>query len=250
MRTLKKTLRRPVTLTFSLIQPLFWMLFFGFLMQRYPIDTLPGGVDYKSFLVPGICAMTVLFGASQAGAALMRDMQTGFLQRMLLTPAPRWILHLGKITADGLRLQCQALAVLLLGSIVGASVSFAALPFIVSFLSLFFFAIAFGSLSCVIALRARRAETMATFVHVVNMPIFFTSTALVPHKQMPDWLAAIARWNPLTLAVENLREALLFQSMPPFISHVAPLFVLAMLMLALAIIVLRTGTVISTWETR
>ena len=180
----------------------------------------------------------------------MRDMQTGFLQRMLLTPAPRWILHLGKITADGLRLQGQALIVLLLGSFVGASVSFVALPLIVSFLSLFFFSIAFGSLSCVIALRARRAETMATFVHVVNMPVFFTSTALVPHKQMPDWLAAIARWNPLTLTVESLREALLFQSMPSFTSQLIPLFILAILMVALAITNLRIGTVISTWETR
>jgi ABC-2 type transport system permease protein len=91
---------------------------------------------------------------------------------------------------------------------------------------------------------------MATFVHVVNMPIFFTSTALVPQKQMPDWLAAIARWNPLTLAVESLREALLFQSMPSLTSHLMPLFLLAVIMLALAIVNLRIGTVISTWETR
>jgi ABC-2 type transport system permease protein len=52
-------------------------------------------------------------------------------------------------------------------------------------------------------------ESMATFVHLVNMPLLFTSSALVPAKQMPDWLAAISRVNPLTLAVDASRDALL-----------------------------------------
>jgi ABC-2 type transport system permease protein len=42
------------------------------------------------------------------------------------------------------------------------------------------------------------------------MPLLFTSSALVPAKQMPDWLAAISRVNPLTLAVDVSRDALLF----------------------------------------
>ena len=50
---------------------------------------------------------------------------------------------------------------------------------------------------------------MATFVHLVNMPLLFTSSALVPARQMPDWQAAISRVNPLTLAVDATRDALL-----------------------------------------
>jgi ABC-2 type transport system permease protein len=50
---------------------------------------------------------------------------------------------------------------------------------------------------------------MATYVHLVNMPLLFTSTALVPTKHMPAWLATIAAWNPLTLVVNALRSALL-----------------------------------------
>src|SRR5439155_17358573 len=52
-------------------------------------------------------------------------------------------------------------------------------------------------------------ESMATFVHLVNMPLLFTSSALVPARQMPDWLAALSRVNPLTLAVDASRDALL-----------------------------------------
>ena len=50
---------------------------------------------------------------------------------------------------------------------------------------------------------------MAVLIHLVNLPLLFTSTALVPARQMPDWLATIAAWNPLSLVVDLLRNALL-----------------------------------------
>ena len=60
------TWRRPVPLAFSLGQPLIWMLFFGFLFQRYRLD-LGSQLAYLDFLAPGVSVMTILFGASQAG---------------------------------------------------------------------------------------------------------------------------------------------------------------------------------------
>jgi ABC-2 type transport system permease protein len=69
---------------------------------------------------------------------------------------------------------------------------------------------------------------------VVNMPLLFTSTALVPSRQMPEWLAALARWNPLTLAVDGWRGALLFGEAPSWTSQVLPLAVLAVVLYALA----------------
>ncbi len=249
LRSWTKTLRRPVTLVFSLLQPILWMVFFGFLMRR-TVEELPGGIDYQSFLVPGICAMTVVFGASQAGISIVRDLQSGFLQRMLATPAPRWAIHVGKVAADGTRLLVQALIVMVIGLVTGASLSFSFLPLLTSFLALFFFAVGFSSLSCVIALRSGKPQTMATFVHAVNMPIFFTSTALVPDKQMPEWLAAIAQWNPLSLAVESLRGALLFQTMPSLLTQLLPLLVLAVALVALAVWQLPRGISMSPWESR
>src|SRR5205823_5091053 len=86
-RTWLKTARRPVVLTFSFVQPIMWILFFGFLFQRFDVGLVLRGVRYLDFLVPGVCAMTVLFGASQSGIGLIRDMQTGFLQRLFASPA-------------------------------------------------------------------------------------------------------------------------------------------------------------------
>jgi ABC-2 type transport system permease protein len=226
-RTWMQTARRPVLLTFSFAQPLMWMGFFGFLFQRYRLVALGDAVPYLAFLTPGVCAMTVLFGASQSGVGWIRDLQTGFLPRMLNTPASHHALLFGKILADVLRLLAQTLIVLILALSLGARLSPAWGAVLPAALCLALFATAFSSLSCALALRTRSQEAMAAFVHLVNLPILFTSTALVPVRQMPDWLAAAARWNPLTLTVDAWRGALLFGEMPSVAGQVLPLAALA-----------------------
>ncbi len=233
-RTWVKTFRRPVTLTFSFFQPLMWMLFFGFLFHRYSLEGLPRGVTYLDFLTPGVCTMTVLFGASQSGIGWIRDLQTGFLSRMFLCPAKPEILLLGKVLADVLRLLGQALVVLFLGLLLGARLHphFVALP--LALLALALFAAALASLSCAVALRTQAQEAMAAFVHVINMPLLFTSTVLVPQRQMPEWLAALSAWNPLTLTVEAWRGALLLGTLPSLSHALLPLALLALLLFGVA----------------
>lgn len=233
-RTWTKTLRRPVVLTFSLGQPLIWMLLFGFLFERYRLVELGAGVAYLDFLAPGIGAMTVLFGASQSGVGWIRDLQTGFLPRWLQAPASHHPMLLGKLLADVSRLLLQAGLVLGLALLLGARLhpSWSTLP--VALLCLALLAAAMSGVSTALALRTRAPEALATFVHLVNMPLLFTSTALVPQRQMPDWLAAVARCNPLTLAVDAWRSALLSGAAAPVVGSVLPLLALAALGYVLA----------------
>lgn len=233
-RTWIKALRRPVLLSFSLVQPMIWMLFFGFLFQRYPIEWFGAEIRYLDFLLPGICAMTVLFGASQSGIELIRDMQTHFLGRLLNTPADRRLLLVGKLGADVSRLLAQAALVLLLGLTVGARISPSILGLILSVAALGFFGIAFCALSCTIALLTRAPESMAVFVHVVNMPLLFTSTAFVPRHQMPGFLASLSRYNPLTLAVGSLRGSLLSHQIPSLSESLLPLAALSLIFFGIA----------------
>ncbi len=208
-RTWLKTARRPVVLTFSFVQPIMWLLFFGFLFHRFDVGLVLRGVRYLDFLLPGVCAMTVLFGASQSGIGLIRDMQTGFLQRLFDAPANPGVVLGGRLLADVMRLLAQAVVIGLLGLVVGAKLHLTLAGLVAALLALGLFAIAFCSLSCLVAMKTGAPESMATFVHLVNMPLLFTSSALVPARQMPDWLAAISRVNPLTLAVDASRDALL-----------------------------------------
>ncbi len=213
-RTWTTTWRRPVLLTFSLGQPLVWMLFFGFLFERFTL----AGASYLDFLAPGVSVMTVLFGASQSGIGWIRDLNTGFLPRMLSTPAPPSAILAGKVLADVARLLIQAAAVLLLALLLGARLHPRLHPGTAALLTglvcVALFAVAFSCLSAAFALQVRAQEAMATFVHLVNMPLLFTSTALVPRGQMPGWLATVSRFNPLTLTVDAWRGALLHGEMP------------------------------------
>jgi ABC-2 type transport system permease protein len=235
-RTWVATWRRPVVLTFSFGQPLMWMLFFGFLFHRYRLVEM-GETAYLDFLAPGISVMTVLFGASQSGIGWIRDLQTGFLPRLLSTPASPYPILAGKVAADVVRLLLQAAGVLALALALGAHLhpgagGTAAVG--AALLCLALFAAAFACLSCAVALTARAQEAMATFVHLVNMPLLFTSTALVPRRQMPDWLAAVARVNPLTLTADAWRGALLFGQAPPLVATALPLALLAALLFLVA----------------
>lgn len=233
LRSWLKTIRRPVPLTFSFVQPLFWMLIFGFLFHRFTLGSAYAGLSYLDFLLPGICAMTVLFGASQAGIAIVHDLQTGFLQRMVRsTRHPVWILT-GKTVAEVTRLLLQAFVVVLLGIALGARLWIDPLALLIALVALALFALAYASLSCWVALETKAQESMAVFVHVVNIPLLFTSTALVPSIQMPMWLEMLARWNPLSLVANGLREALVLGQMPdatnllPLLAISAGLFTLA-----------------------
>ncbi|MEM9413360.1 MAG: ABC transporter permease [Planctomycetota bacterium] len=217
-RSWLKVFRRPAILLLSFLQPLIWMSFFGFLFQRFPLGEMPAGVDYIDFLVPGICAMTVLVGASQSGIGLIRDMNSGFLDRLLYSPANNLALLTGKLSADVLRLVVQAFIVAIIGVLLGARLQFELIGIIYGLSCLMIFACGYALLSCWVALLTRRQETMASFVHLVNMPIFFTSTALVPAKQMPSWLQAIAAWNPLSLVVEPLRSSMVYGDLRVMVS--------------------------------
>lgn len=244
-RTWLKTVRRPVLLTFSFFQPLMWMLFFGFLFHRYRLDELSETLHahgaraqplaYLDFLVPGISLMTILFGASQSGIGWIRDLQTGFLPRLLLCPVAPTAVLLGKLLADVLRLLGQAFIVLGLGLLLGARLepALSALPF--ALLAVVLFTVALASLSCTIALYTRSQEVMATFVHTINMPLLFTSTVLVPARQMPDWLAAVSHWNPLTVTAEAWRGALLLGQVPTLAETILPLGCLAVLLFLAAL---------------
>lgn len=233
-RSWVKSLRRPVPLAFSFVQPLWWMLIFGFLFHRFTLGPGYERLSYLDFVLPGVCVMTVLFGASQAGIDLVRDLQTGFVQRMVRSTAhPGWILG-GKLAADVARLLAQALVVGLLGKLLGARLWMDWGAVVAAGVGLSLFAVAYGSLSCWIALRTRAPESMAVFIHVLNMPLLFTSTALVPTRQMPGWLASVAQWNPVSLVADALRQGLLFGRMGDVGRMLPPLLVLAVLGFALA----------------
>ncbi len=221
-RSLLASVRRPVVLTFSLAQPMLWMALFGFLFERSV--TLQGGaeVDYLSFVAPGIACMTLLFGCSQSGISLVRDLQSGMLGRMIGTATPATAQLAGKLLGDGLRLTVQALLVLVLARLLGAELSLHLQALPVATLALIALVLVLASASCLLASLARQPELMGAYVHIVNMPLLFTSSALLPRRNLPEWLVPVASHNPLSIAAEALRALLLGSEPPAIAALVAP----------------------------
>lgn len=208
IRTWRKNLSKPGLILFALIQPIFWIIFFGFLFDRYPINEATGNSRYIDYLAPGVLVMTILFGASQSGISYIRDIQDGFLERLLLTPASSGYLVAGKILADVLRTLLNGALVALIACLVGANVQLSAPVVVYCALTFFLFAWSYSCLSSWIALRTRSQELMASFIQALNMPLIFTSNILVPSRQMPPWLAHWAQMNPLSTISTSARETL------------------------------------------
>jgi ABC-2 type transport system permease protein len=145
---------------------------------------------------------------------------------------PVWILT-GKTVAEVTRLLLQAFVVVLLGIALGARLRIDPLALLVALIALALFTLAYASLSCWVALETKAQESMAVFVHIVNIPLLFTSTALVPSSQMPTWLETLARWNPLSLVANGLREALVLGQMPDT-TNLLPLLAISTGLFALA----------------
>jgi ABC-2 type transport system permease protein len=147
----------------------------------------------------------------------------------------------GKLAADVARFLLQAAVIVGLGLLLGARPSPSPLGLAISVLALGLFGLFMAACSCAIAMVAKNPEGMATYVHLVNMPLLFTSAALVPQAHMSGTLATISSVNPLSLAVSTWRAALVFGEIPP-LAPVVVLFVLAAAALLAATRALRRAT--------
>jgi ABC-2 type transport system permease protein len=215
VRALKKLYRRPVILYFSLIQPVVWLLLFGQLFNR--ITSLPnagaafGDTSYFQFFMPAVILQTILFGSAQSGIAILNDMDSGFLGKLLTTPIYRISILLGRIMGDLVRMVLQSIVIVLLAWGVGQlqtnPVDYAyGIPGVIGALAIvLLFGLGLAGFTILVALKTRNTEPTFLIVNFVTLPLLFTSTALLPSQLLPGWLQAVARVNPVSYVVESMR---------------------------------------------
>jgi ABC-2 type transport system permease protein len=226
VRDLKRWLRTPVQILVALITPLFWLLLFG---QAFNIGRLiPAGTpgvdfrgifggapDYFSFMAVGQLAMIVLFTTFFGGVSLIWDRKFGFLSKLQVAPIHRIVIPLSRISSTVVRCMIQAAIVIALAVAFVYIPGLNGLKFATDFgpvellgmvLVLVLLSVGFSAVFVALGLAVRSQETFFGLINMVNMPLMFTSNALIPIRLMPDWLAAIAKYNPLTFAVDALRQ--------------------------------------------
>jgi ABC-2 type transport system permease protein len=213
VRLIRATLRMPVFLVISIVQPIIWVLLFGQLFQK--VTTIPGfeSGSYVQFLAPGISIMTALFGAAYSGMGMLADIDRGVLDRMLATPVSRGALIAGRILHSAVQVVVQASLILIVACLLGARPLGGAAGLLVILLAGALLGAAFASFSNALALLARRQELVIAVMNFVVLPTTFLSSMMMSRDVMPSWIRGVSRFNPVNWAVTAARDG--FQGVRP-----------------------------------
>ena len=201
---LRKLLRDPTELFTRAIQPVLWLTVFGqVLSNARGIDT--GKVGYLAFMTPGILAQSVLFAAIFYGIAVIWERDLGIVHKLLVSPANRSALIIGKAISASFRGLVQAAVIYVIALALGVPIrsGLASAGGVVLVVTLG--SAVFSTFSLVIACAVKTRERFMGIGQVLTMPLFFASNAIYPLQMMPGWLRSIAGANPLTYFVDALR---------------------------------------------
>lgn len=190
---------------------LFWVLFGAGLGPSF---RLPGvgeaQVSYREYFFPGTLVLILLFTAIFATISIIEDRREGFLQSVLVAPAPRWALVLGKVLGGSLIALLQGMLFLLLGLTIGLALP----PATIAAVALFSFLLAFAltALGFIIAWRLDSVQGFHAIMSVLLLPMWLLSGAFFPPDPGASGGAAILAWimkvNPLTYGVAGVRRLL------------------------------------------
>jgi len=208
-RNLIRYVRIPTLLVFSTVQPIMFVLLFVYVFGGAVSRSLPNGVKYVDFLMPGIFVQTVVFGATQTGVGLAEDLSKGMIERFRSLPMARSAVLAGRTLGDAVRNTFVVILMTIVGMLVGfrfhtnVIASLAALMLVVAF------GFAFSWISATIGLTVHDVESAQTAGFLWVFPLVFASSVFVPIHTLPGWLQGFARINPITCTANAMRALIL-----------------------------------------
>ena len=200
--------RIPEVLIFALIQPVMFVLLFRYVFGG-AIQT--PGESYVNYLMPGIFAQTVAFGAVASGIGLAEDLRRGIIDRFRSLPMARSAVLVGRTVSDLVRNAAVVAVMMGVGLLVGFRPSGSVIAIIVAFGLLFLTSFAFSWIGVVIALSMKTVEAVQSAGFIWLFPLTFASSAYVPTDSMPSWLQGFAVNQPFTVVVNAVRALFLAQ---------------------------------------
>jgi ABC-2 type transport system permease protein len=197
-RALRQIPREPASVLPAIFVPAFF-----YTVNLGALERFAKGFDYKAFLLPMAIAFAVT-GMSRA-PTLVTDIQSGYFDRLCMTPIRRTALLLGLMAADVVVIVALCIPVLVIGFAIG--VRFATgIPGVLAFVGFSaLWGLVFTGFPYAVALKTGSpAAVNASFI--VFFPLFFLSDAVVPKQALTSWMSAIATFNPITYLVNALRS--------------------------------------------
>jgi len=206
----------------SLIQPVLFLFVLGTGLGALAGHSLPPGVSFKTFIFPGVLAMSVLFTAIFSAASIVWDREFGFLREILVAPVSRASIVVGKCLGGATIATFQGIIFLALAGFADVPYNpVLMLTLIGELLLLSFTLTAFGVM---MAARIKQFQAFMALTQMLVMPLFFLSGALYPLTGLPVWLSVLTRIDPLTYVVGPMRHAVFSHlDIPPaYQQHLSP----------------------------
>jgi ABC-2 type transport system permease protein len=189
----------------ALVQPVLFLFVLGTGLSRLAARGMPAGVDFRTFIYPGVLAMSVLFTSIFSAASIVWDREFGFLREMLVAPVRRWAIVVGKCLGGATVATWQGIVFLVLAGFAHVPYNPVLLLTLVGELLLLSFTLtAFGVM---MAARIKQIQAFMALTQMFVMPLFFLSGALYPLGGLPGWLTVLTRIDPLTYIVDPMRQA-------------------------------------------
>lgn len=187
----------------ALVQPLLYVFVLGTGLSSLTRDAT-GGVSLRTFIYPGVLALSVLFTAMFSAASIVWDREFGFLREMLVAPVRRSAIIVGKCLGGATVATIQGLIVVAIAGLVDVPYAPVMIAVLVGEMMLLGFCLtAFG---LVLAARVRQMQSMMGLMQMILMPLMFLSGSLYPLQDLPGWLNAAVKLNPITYAVHPIRQ--------------------------------------------
>jgi ABC transporter DrrB family efflux protein len=202
-RNLIKIKRVPDLLVFTTLSPIMFVLLFAYVFGSS--INVPG-VNYREFLIAGIFAQTVIFGATFTGAGLAEDMQKGIIDRFRSLPMSRSAVLIGRTASDIVYNVLTIVVMSSTGLLVGWRIRTSPLEALAGFLLLLLFAYAFSWVMAYVGLLVPAPEVVNNAAFMVIFPLTFIANAFVPSENLPSVLRTIAEWNPVSAVTQAARE--------------------------------------------
>jgi len=205
-RDLRRFFRQMSRVIGALVQPLiFWLVIGSGMASSF---RMPGAenVGYVQYFYPGIVMLVVLFTSIFTTMSVIEDRHKGFLQAVLVAPASRASLVLGKTLGGVAIAMMQAAIFLALAPLAGFDVRGVAWGELVALLVLV--GVGLSSLGFAIAWWLDSTQGYHVVMSVLLLPLWILSGAMFPMAAGPKWIVALAHANPLAYAVAGVRRAL------------------------------------------
>ncbi len=201
-----------------LLQPVLWLFVMGTGLGSLVRGSIPG-VDYRTFMYPGMISMTVIMTGMFSAGSIVWDREFGFLREMLVAPVARGAIVVGKCLGGALVATAQGVIILAMAGLVGVPYSPALIVTLLAEMFLAAFTVtAFGVM---LAARMKNMQTFFGLMQMAIMPMMFLSGAMFPLANLPSWLHVLTTVNPMTYAVDPMREAVFAHlDVPPQVNAV------------------------------